>query len=104
MWETVVQAEIPPHALARVTSYDWLLSLAATPVGYALAPLGASLWSAETPLVAAAIIVALACLGTAAVPGVRRIGGSLGGGRRPPGSTPEREAEPVSTAAGTGGA
>lgn len=75
VWETVVQAEMPPHVLARVTSYDWLLSLAAMPLGYALAPLGATLWSAETPLVAAAVIVALACLGTAAVPGVRRITG-----------------------------
>ncbi|URN01691.1 MFS transporter [Actinomadura madurae] len=39
-WETVVQMSIPPQALARVTSHDWLLSLAAAPLGYALAPRG----------------------------------------------------------------
>ena len=75
VWETVVQTEIPPHVLARVSSYDWLLSIAAMPLGYALAPLGATLWGAQMPLVTAAVIVALACLGTAAVPGVRRITG-----------------------------
>ncbi|GAB3143848.1 MFS transporter [Micromonospora sonneratiae] len=73
VWQTVVQAEFPPHTLARVTSYDWLLSLAATPIGYALAPLAATVWSPEVPLVVAAVIVAVACLGTAAVPGVRRL-------------------------------
>ncbi|MGW0431589.1 MFS transporter [Micromonospora sp. NPDC003197] len=73
VWHTVVQREIPPHVLARVTSYDWLVSLAATPVGYALAPLAASAWSTEVPLIVAAVVVAAACLGTAAVPGVRRL-------------------------------
>ncbi|RKR87028.1 putative MFS family arabinose efflux permease [Micromonospora pisi] len=89
VWQTVVQAEIPSHVLARVTSYDWLLSLAATPVGYALAPLGASLWSAELPLVAAAVVVALACLGTAALPSVRRIGAEPAAPSETPAPVPE---------------
>ncbi|MFC9971802.1 MFS transporter [Spirillospora sp. NPDC127200] len=72
LWETTVQTSIPAHTLARVTSYDWLLSLAATPLGYALAPLAASAWGSEAPLLAAGALVAVACLGTAAVPGVRR--------------------------------
>jgi hypothetical protein len=72
-WETVVQTSIPPQALARVTSYDWLLSLAAAPLGYALAPWAASAWSASVPLWTAAALVAVSCLGTAAVPGVRRL-------------------------------
>ncbi|MGP9019036.1 MFS transporter [Streptomyces sp. BR1] len=74
VWETSVQSAIPSHALARVTSYDWLLSLAAAPVGYALAPLAADVWGPEVPLVAAALVVGGACLATAAVPGVRRFG------------------------------
>ncbi|GIF95469.1 MFS transporter [Catellatospora citrea] len=74
VWETVVQAEIPPQALARVSSYDWLCSLAATPVGYALAPLAAAAWSPQAPLLVAAVVVAVACLGTVLAPGVRRIG------------------------------
>ncbi|MDG4787074.1 MFS transporter [Micromonospora sp. WMMD1102] len=80
VWETVVQTEIPPHVLARVTSYDWLLSLAAMPLGYALAPLAADAWSPAVPLALGAVAVAVACLGTAAFPGVRRLGSdSIGG-------------------------
>jgi predicted MFS family arabinose efflux permease len=89
IWQTVVQAEIPPHVLARVTSYDWLLSLAAMPLGYALAPLAADAWSPTVPLALAAVAVAVACLGTAAVPGVRR----------PVGAGPEAAPEPASVAA-----
>ncbi|MFI0369623.1 MFS transporter [Actinomadura sp. 1N219] len=72
-WETVVQMTIPPHALARVTSYDWLLSLGAAPLGYALAPWAASVWGTSTPLMVTAVLVAASCLATAAVPGVRNL-------------------------------
>ncbi|MET9954579.1 MFS transporter [Streptomyces sp. NPDC006339] len=71
VWETAVQRAVPAHALARVTSYDWLLSFAAMPLGYALAPLAASAWGPGVPLVVAAVAVAACCLGTALVPGVR---------------------------------
>ncbi|TDD15647.1 MFS transporter [Actinomadura sp. KC06] len=72
-WETVVQMTIPQHALARVTSYDWLLSLGAAPLGYALAPWAASAWGTSTPLMITAFLVAASCLATAAVPGVRHL-------------------------------
>ncbi|WP_413752901.1 MFS transporter [Streptomyces sp. R-74717] len=85
VWETSVQSAVPAHALARVTSYDWLLSLGAMPLGYALAPLAASAWGAEVPLAVAAVAVGAACLATAAVPGVRRFG--------KPGKQEERAAE-----------
>ncbi|WP_406209054.1 MFS transporter [Kitasatospora sp. NBC_01560] len=74
VWQTVVQQEFPAQVLARVTSYDWLLSLAAAPLGYTLAPLAAQTWGSTGPLLVTAALVALACAGTAAVPGVRRIG------------------------------
>ncbi|GAA3781568.1 MFS transporter [Micromonospora maritima] len=74
VWETVVQARFPTEVLARVTSYDWLMSLGAMPLGYALAPLAASAWGASAPLAVAGVLVLLACAGTAAVPGVRRVG------------------------------
>ncbi|MFD5425014.1 MFS transporter [Streptomyces sp. NPDC127084] len=86
VWETTVQRAIPAHALARVTSYDWLLSLAAMPLGYALAPVAADAWGAQVPLTVAALTVTVACLATAAAPGVRRLGteqptgGGTGGG------------------------
>ncbi|MEV7278471.1 MFS transporter [Streptomyces sp. NPDC093111] len=76
IWETAVQRAVPAHALARVTSYDWLLSLAAMPLGYALAPLAADAWGPEVPLLAAAVVVGGCCLGTGLVPGVRRFGAS----------------------------
>ncbi|WP_405685138.1 MFS transporter [Streptomyces sp. NBC_00057] len=85
VWQTSVQSAVPAHALARVTSYDWLLSLGAMPLGYALAPLAASAWGAEVPLAVAAVTVGAACLATAAVPGVRRFGA--------PGKQEERAAE-----------
>ncbi|MFD9795085.1 MFS transporter [Streptomyces sp. NPDC059070] len=74
VWETSVQSAIPAHTLARVTSYDWLLSLAAAPVGYALAPVAADAWGAEVPLLAAAVLVGGACLATTLAPGVRHFG------------------------------
>lgn len=74
VWETVVQGQFPPEVLARVTSYDWLMSLGAMPVGYALAPLAARAWGPSAPLAVAGVLVLLACVGTAAVPGVRRLG------------------------------
>ncbi|MGX1672175.1 MFS transporter [Streptomyces sp. NPDC055400] len=72
LWETVVQTAVPEAVLARVTSYDWLLSLAAMPLGYVLAPLAADAWGEATPLWIAAAAVGLACVATAGVPGVRR--------------------------------
>ncbi|MCM0676570.1 MFS transporter, partial [Micromonospora phytophila] len=72
VWETVVQEQFPPEVLARVTSYDWLVSLGAMPLGYALAPIAARTWGETVPLLAAAALVLVACAGAAAVPGVRR--------------------------------
>ncbi|MFG3054079.1 MFS transporter [Kitasatospora sp. NPDC048239] len=103
VWHTVVQQEFPAQVLARVTSYDWLLSLAAAPLGYTLAPLAAEAWGSTTPLLITAVLVALACAGTAAVPGVRRVGSAGrealeaqedGGGRSEHGGRSEGEGGP----------
>jgi MFS family permease len=43
-WETALVRHIPPHALSRVSAYDWMGSLALLPVGFVLAgPLAAAL-------------------------------------------------------------
>ncbi|WP_344444278.1 MFS transporter [Kitasatospora nipponensis] len=73
VWESAVQQHVPAHVLARVVSYDWLVSLAGTPLGYALGPLAAATWGTSTPLAIAAALVGVSCLATAAVPGVRRL-------------------------------
>ncbi|MFJ8047958.1 MFS transporter [Streptomyces luteogriseus] len=72
-WETTVQAVIPQNVLARVSSYDWLVSLAAQPLGVVFAPVALSLWGERVPFAAAAVLVTVVCVGTAAVPGVRRL-------------------------------
>lgn len=74
VWETTVQQAVPANVLARVASYDWLLSLAFAPIGYLSAPLAAAAWGSSAPLLVSAALVALACVGTAAAPGVRRMG------------------------------
>lgn len=85
VWETAVQQAVPARVLARVTSYDWLLSLAAMPLGYALAPPAADAWGSAAPLLGAAALVVLTSRGTLAVPGVRRPAGPdpAGGGEVP---------------------
>ncbi|WP_419997345.1 MFS transporter [Streptomyces boninensis] len=92
VWQTTVQDAIPANVLARVTSYDWLLSLAAMPLGYALAPLAADAWGRGAPLTVSAALVAAACLGTALVPGVRRFTAVTPGS-----AAPRQEPAPVSS-------
>jgi MFS family permease len=62
-WETELARRIPPHLLSRVTSYDWMGSLALLPVGYlAAGPLGEALGSPEVLGAAAAVsFVCVAC-------------------------------------------
>ncbi|MFF7369082.1 MFS transporter [Streptomyces tricolor] len=95
VWETTVQNTIPEHALARVMSYDWLMSLGAMPVGYLLAPLAAEAWGSTTTLTASALLVGGACLATLAVPGVRRFVVAAEERRTEPAPDGARETEPV---------
>jgi MFS family permease len=73
VWETVVQQQIPPNVLARVTAYDWLVSLGAMPLGYALGPILAGAVGFTWPLAVAAVLVAVTMLAPALVPGVRNL-------------------------------
>lgn len=60
-WHTALAQRVQPHMLSRVTSYDWMGSLALLPIGYVLAgPLGEALGSAE--VLAAGSGLALAAL------------------------------------------
>ena len=65
-WLTAMAERIPPHLLSRVTSYDWMGSLALLPLGYLLAgPLADRLGATEVLLggsALAAIILALGLL------------------------------------------
>jgi MFS family permease len=55
-WETALVRHIPPHALSRVSAYDWMGSLALLPVGFAVAgPLAAALGARTVLGVGAAV-------------------------------------------------
>jgi MFS family permease len=49
-WETALARHVPPAALSRVSSYDWMGSLALLPVGYIAAGPLASVFGARTVL------------------------------------------------------
>ena len=50
-WLTALAERIPPDKLSRVSSYDWMVSLALLPLGYVLAgPLAHALGAVEVLL------------------------------------------------------
>jgi MFS family permease len=72
-WQTALAQRIPPHALSRVSSYDWMGSLAQLPLGYLLAgPIGEAIGPSEVMIAGGAIGVAIAALGFA-IPDVWRL-------------------------------
>ncbi|MFF5663248.1 MFS transporter [Streptomyces griseofuscus] len=72
-WQTAVQTAVPQRVLARVSSYDWLVSLAAQPLGVILAPIALHAWGARLPFALTAVLVATVCVAAALAPGVRNL-------------------------------
>ena len=65
-WHTTMAQRIPPQALSRVSSYDWMGSLALLPLGYVLAgPIGEAVGPAEVMMIGGSIGVVIASLGFA---------------------------------------
>ena len=73
-WSTVLQQQIPPQALSRVSSYDWLASIAFQPIGFSMAGPIAALVGIPATLVGAAALALGANIGALAVPDVRNLG------------------------------
>ncbi|MGZ6256215.1 MAG: MFS transporter [Candidatus Limnocylindria bacterium] len=74
LWMTALQRNVPEHALSRISSFDWLGSVALNPIGYALiGPIAAAFGSSQTLMVAAVLNVAV-CISVTLVPSVRHIG------------------------------
>jgi len=72
-WFTALQRNVPEHALSRISSFDWLGSVALNPIGYALiGPIATWLGTTETLFVAAILNMAV-CVGVALLPSVRHI-------------------------------
>jgi MFS family permease len=63
-WLTALAERIPPDALSRVSSYDWMISLGLLPVGYAImGPLAASLGAVNVLIGGAALAILAQVLG-----------------------------------------
>lgn len=73
VWFATVPQLIPPDVLARATSFDWLLSIIAMPVGFAVSGPVADHIGIQATLVAAAAIMAVPCSLIVLVPGVRSV-------------------------------
>jgi MFS family permease len=73
LWHTVLQANVPEHALSRVSSYDWLISLVFMPLGFLLAGPLADGIGLETTLLLAAFVSAGANVAVLALPSVRHM-------------------------------
>jgi MFS family permease len=75
IYETVLQREIPPARLSRVSSFDWMVSIVFMPLGYAIVgPVAATIGREPTLLAAAALIIGSAAAGVA-TPSVRALRG-----------------------------
>ncbi|MBA3688216.1 MAG: MFS transporter [Chloroflexi bacterium] len=74
LWMTALQRNVPEHALSRISSFDWLGSVALNPIGYALiGPIAAGFGTSRTLALAAILNVAV-CVSVVLVPSVRQIG------------------------------
>jgi DHA3 family tetracycline resistance protein-like MFS transporter len=72
LWVTALQREVPSELLARVTSLDYLVSLALMPVGYALAGPAADAFGPTAVLLVGAGVLVASTLAILPVPGVAR--------------------------------
>ncbi len=71
IWTTMLQQRVPRELLGRVSSLDWMLSIALVPVSFALtAPVAAALGASAT-MVIAALLGAVLFVALMFVPGVR---------------------------------
>lgn len=63
IWPTLMQTRVPKELMGRVTSFDWLVSLALTPLSFGLAGPIASLVGTRATLIGAGIGASLAMAG-----------------------------------------
>jgi MFS family permease len=87
VWATIKQVHVPASLLGRVSSLDWLVSIAFLPVSFALTAPAAALIGARATLLVAAAVGSAATLSALFIPGVRAIEGaaaaSTRAGKRP---------------------
>ena len=72
-WDTALQERIPPYALSRVSSFDWMGSLALLPLGYLLAGPLAEAFGAVEVLVVGGVLAFVVQVLALITPGVWRL-------------------------------
>jgi hypothetical protein len=72
-WETTLGREIPPHALARVTSLDYFSTAGVMPLGFAVVGPVAALAGTAPAMVASGLVVMALCAAAVTVPDVRAL-------------------------------
>jgi len=72
-WDTALQERIPPYALSRVSSFDWMGSLALLPLGFLLAGPAAEAFGAVEVLVAGGLLALLVQIAGLVTPGVWKL-------------------------------
>ena len=77
-WDTALQLHVPRKALSRVSAYDWLGSMVATPIGLAVAGSVLAAVGARTALIYSAIIMVLVTLSPLLLRSVRELTNDVG--------------------------
>jgi hypothetical protein len=72
LWETALQERVSSHMLSRVSSYDWLGSLAFAPLGFLLLGLWIQHAGVRSALLLVAALHAVIHIGMALLPQIRR--------------------------------
>ena len=94
MWFTVLQRLVPPQLLGRVTSLDWMITIAGVPLSFAVVGPLAEAIGADATMIWAGAVGGLVTLAAMFVPGARRpeqdgslgeplVGNEAGGESRP---------------------
>ena len=84
LWDTSIQEQIPAHAVSRVSSYDFAVSLGLMPIGMAVAGPVSQAAGLHATLIGMSVLGIAAALVWLAAPGVR--------GERRPAQTPGADA------------
>jgi MFS family permease len=71
VWFTLLQRLVAPEILGRVSSLDWMISIAGAPLSFAIVGPLASKIGADRTLVIAGVLGAIATLGFMLIPGAR---------------------------------
>jgi hypothetical protein len=73
LWDTSIQEQVPAHAVSRVSSYDFAVSLGLMPIGMAVAGPAADAFGVQTTLFGMSVLGVVAALAWLAAPGVRGV-------------------------------